>query len=278
MQPAPRRLILCADDYGISPGVSRGIRELIAQGRLNATSVMTLAPAFSREEAAALRAAIGDGAHCAIGLHVTLTAPFAPLTLHFSPLGGGQFLPLGAMLLRALMRRLDREAIAAEITAQIEAFREAFGRAPDFVDGHQHVQTFPVVREAFLDAVKSHAPGAYVRQSGRTHRKPDLANPKALLLDMLSAAFRKHARAAGVAFNPSFDGAYEFSRHGDFASLFPTFLKGLPDGALVMCHPGYVDDSLRTLDPLTDQRERELAYFASDAFSRTLRAENMSLA
>ena len=40
-----RRLILCADDYGISPGVNRAIRELIARGRLNATSVMVVGPA-----------------------------------------------------------------------------------------------------------------------------------------------------------------------------------------------------------------------------------------
>ena len=41
-----RRIWLCADDYGISPAVDRGIRELIARGRLNATSVMVVAPSF----------------------------------------------------------------------------------------------------------------------------------------------------------------------------------------------------------------------------------------
>ena len=38
----PRRIWLCADDYGLSPGVNRGIRELIERGRLNATSVMVV--------------------------------------------------------------------------------------------------------------------------------------------------------------------------------------------------------------------------------------------
>ena len=37
MSAAPR-LILCADDYAIAPGVSRGILHLIAHGRLTATS------------------------------------------------------------------------------------------------------------------------------------------------------------------------------------------------------------------------------------------------
>ena len=41
-----RRIILCADDYGISPAVSAAIRDLIARGRINATSVMVAAPKF----------------------------------------------------------------------------------------------------------------------------------------------------------------------------------------------------------------------------------------
>ena len=43
-----RRIWLCADDYGISPGVNRAIRELIERNRLNATSVMTVGPSIDR--------------------------------------------------------------------------------------------------------------------------------------------------------------------------------------------------------------------------------------
>src|ERR1019366_7759061 len=54
LQPRLRKFWLCADDYGISPAVDRAIRDLIARGRLNATSVMVRAPSFSTAEAAAL--------------------------------------------------------------------------------------------------------------------------------------------------------------------------------------------------------------------------------
>ena len=47
-EAAPRRIWLCADDYGISPGVNRAIRDLIERGRLNATSVMVIGPAIGR--------------------------------------------------------------------------------------------------------------------------------------------------------------------------------------------------------------------------------------
>ena len=50
MNATPRRIILCADDYGIAPGVNDAIRDLVARGRLNATSVMVVAPSFSAAE------------------------------------------------------------------------------------------------------------------------------------------------------------------------------------------------------------------------------------
>jgi predicted glycoside hydrolase/deacetylase ChbG (UPF0249 family) len=165
------------------------------------------------------------------------------------------------------------------LTAQLAAFTEKFGRAPDFVDGHQHVQLFPQVRDAFLAAVREAAPKAWVRQGGRHQPLAQrLGTPKALLLDILSAKFRRRASRANIAFNPSFAGAYDFSQAPDFGELMQRFLDGLPEGSLVMCHPGFVDDTLISLDPLTGQREREYAFLAGDAFPRLLGANNVTLA
>jgi predicted glycoside hydrolase/deacetylase ChbG (UPF0249 family) len=274
-----RRIWLCADDYGISPGVNRGIRELIERGRLNATSVMMVGSAIGRDEIAALNEAVAKSPRCAVGLHATLTAPFVPLTMHFRPLEGGLFLPLGKMLRSSLLRRLDIEIIRAELSAQLAAFVTAFGRAPDYVDGHQHVHIFPQVRNAFLSAVKEHAPHAWVRQCGRLQPLSQrLAMPKALVLDTLSTTFRHRATAAGIAFNPGLSGAYDFTRRADFATLMQSFLDRLPANGLIMCHPGFVDETLIALDPLTDQREREYAFLASDDFSRLLDANKVTLA
>jgi predicted glycoside hydrolase/deacetylase ChbG (UPF0249 family) len=278
-EPLPRRIWLVADDYGISPGVNRAIRDLIARGRINATSVMVVGPAIGRDDAAALQDAVAAQPGAAIGLHATLTAPFAPLTLHYHPLHGGQFLPLGRKLRGSLMRRHDRQIIAAELTAQVEAFVALFGRAPDYLDGHQHVQLFPQVRDAFLDVVQAMTPDAWVRQCGRTQPLSQrLGTPKPLLLDALSAPFRARAARAGVSFNPGFAGAYDFLRETDVERLMSSFLDGLPDGGLVMCHPGLVDEVLIGLDPFTDQREREYAYLGGDRFPELLAARNVALA
>ena len=273
-----RRIWLCADDYGLSPGVNRAIRDLIERGRLNATSVMVVGPAIGRDEVSALQTAAAGSPRCSIGLHITLTAPFRPLTMHFQPLNGGMFLPFPKVLRAGLLRRLDPEIIHAELMVQLAAFNELFGRAPDFVDGHQHAQLFPQVRDAFLTAVKAGAPNAWVRQGGRNQPLAKrLGTPKALFLDILSAQFRRRASRANIAFNPGFAGAYDFSQQPDFSALMPQFLDGLPDGGLIMCHPGFVDETLVSLDPLTVQREREHAFLGGEHFPHLLAANKVTL-
>jgi predicted glycoside hydrolase/deacetylase ChbG (UPF0249 family) len=275
----PRRIWLCADDYGLAEGVNRAIRDLIARGRLNATSVMVVGPAIGRNEVAELQAVAAASPRCAIGLHATLTGPFRPLSMHFRPLHGGLFLPFPAMLRLGLLRRLDPGLIEDELSAQLAAFKELFGRAPDFVDGHQHVQLFPQVREAFVTAVKAHAPNAWVRQSGRGGLRPGrFRDAKSLMLDVLSKGFREQASRAGLRFNPAFAGAYNFAKKPDYAKLFERFLLRLPDGGLIMCHPGFVDQALVALDPLTDQRKSEYDWLMSDNFPKLLAAQNVTLA
>jgi predicted glycoside hydrolase/deacetylase ChbG (UPF0249 family) len=275
---ATRRIWLCADDYGLSEGVNRAIRDLIGRGRLNATSVMVVGAAIGRDEVAGLKDVAAQSAPCAIGLHATLTAPFRPLTMHFRPTDGGMFLAFPKLLRAGVLRRLDPEMIYGELLEQFSAFKDLFGRAPDFVDGHQHAQLFPQVRDAFLRAVKEAAPTAWVRQGGRNlPLAKRLAAPKALVLDGLSAQFRKKATRAGLPFNPAFAGAYDFSKSPDFGALMRQFLEGLPDGGLVMCHPGFVDATLVSLDPLTTQREAEHAYLAGEDFPALLAANNLTL-
>ena len=274
----PRRIWLCADDYGISPGVNRAIRELIERGRLNATSVMVVTPAIGRDEAARLQDAAANNAGAAIGLHVTLTAPFRPLTMHFRPLRDELFLPFKKLLRAGQLYRLDPEMIRAEVAMQLNAFRDLFGRAPDFVDGHQHVQLYPQVRDGVLAAVKDKAPDAWVRQARRNQplgRR--LASPKALFLDYLSTQFKRRAARTGLKVNPAFAGAYDYSRIPDYGALMGDFLDGLPEGGVVMCHPGFVDDVLVSLDPLTKVREIEHAYLAGDDFPALLAMNKVTL-
>jgi len=274
-----RRIWLCADDYGIAPGVGTAIRDLIVRGRLNATSVMVAAPAFDRSEAISLGILNAGGKRVAIGLHVTLTAPFRPVSKGFLPLREGAFPSLDATLRAAFLRRLRPDRLAIEIASQVKAFASAFGHAPDFIDGHQHVHLFPQVRDAVLQVLRDAAPNAWLRQCGRAtlpHKR--LRDRKGLLLDFLSRSLRRRADELGIRTNPAFAGTYDFNANADFAKLFPKFLDRLPDDSVVMCHPGFVDAELRRVDALTDVREKEHAYLAGDEFARVLAERGVTLA
>lgn len=270
---AVKRLILCADDYGLAPGVNRSIRELAAMRRLNATSVMAPGSDLA-SEARALTAVAPEGFR--IGLHVTLTGGLVPLTAPGLPAFPG----LPALMLRAFGARLapallDTAAIAAEIEAQFAAFRSAFGQPPAFVDGHQHVHLLPGIRALVIAAARRHAPGAWLRQCsgprGAGH------GVKARLIQGLSAGLAREAAAAGLAVNPAFSGAYAFGR-ARFADVFPRFLEGQPDGLVVMVHPGHVDAELERVDPLAGPREAEHRYLAADGFPEVLAGQGFVLA
>jgi predicted glycoside hydrolase/deacetylase ChbG (UPF0249 family) len=276
---AARRIWLCADDYGISASVSTAIRDLVVRGRLNATSAMVVAPDFYRSEAISLALLNTTAQRVAIGLHVTLTGPFRPMVAEFTPLQAGAFLPLARAARHAFIGRYDRNVLLAEISSQFDRFSQLFGRVPDFIDGHHHVHLLPQIRDAVLAVAKRTAPHAWLRQCGRALPLfARLADRKGLFLDLLSTQFRRRAAALGMRTNPAFAGTYEFTDGADFSALFPRFLDGLPDGSLVMCHPGFVGTQLQERDPLTTLREREYAYLASDAFPQMLAEHGVALA
>jgi predicted glycoside hydrolase/deacetylase ChbG (UPF0249 family) len=275
MQVETKRIWVVADDYGIARGVNAAIRDLLAQGAINATSVMVVASGFDEREVAALTA-LRAASGIAVGLHLTLTAPFRPLVADYAPTRGGSFLPLGETFVAAALGRMRPGALQAEAAAQIACFAEAFGRPPDYIDGHQHVHLFPRVADAALAAARAGAPRAWIRQCGRRGRSGPGA--KALVLDLLSARFRKRAAAVGLRTNPGFAGSYAFGTHTDFADLFATFLQGLPDGGVIMCHPGLVDAELSRNDTLTSPREREYAFFQNSAYRELLAQHGYALA
>lgn len=271
-------LILCADDYGLAPGVSRGIARLLAAGRLSATSCMSLGPAWPHH-AASLRPYTGTAD---IGLHLTLT-DHAPLGSMPSLAPDGKLPPVSRLLARALTRRLDRAEIAQELERQLDAFERELGQPPAFLDGHQHVHQFPVIRDAVIElwqrrlARSSPWMRVCVEPWSATLRR-GVEAPKAWIITSLGRGLQARARAAGIPTNDRFSGIHDFSGRIPYARLFEGFVRDAESGRLlVMCHPGEVDDELRALDPVTSAREEELRFFAGPDFLPLLARHGLTL-
>lgn len=271
----PFAFALCADDYAMTPGVSRGIVEALGACALSATSVMTTAEGWNAASAAALRPFEGQAD---IGLHLNLTlgAPLGPMP-RLAPRGT---LPtVGALVSAAQRGRLPEDEIAAEIGRQLDRFLAVAGRPPDHVDGHQHVQVLAPIRRALLRALAARGWRPWLRDSGDRpfrilRRGPPLA--KAAGIAALSRGFAVQAGAAGYRTNDGFAGFSRFSEIS-YAEIFNRYLRSPGSAHLVMCHPGVVDDELRRLDPVTDSREAELSFLLSGEFARVLNRRQAGL-
>jgi predicted glycoside hydrolase/deacetylase ChbG (UPF0249 family) len=267
---------LCADDYGFAPGISRAIRDLIAQGRLQATGCMTQSP-FWPEEAQLLKPLDGMAD---IGIHLTLTDQ-KPLGSMPSLSPDGRLPNLGTLMKRALTGRLDRDEIQAELERQFDAFAEHFGRLPDFLDGHHHVHQLPVIRDVTLDLWRRRMGGKGWIRSCCESRRAIVArgiNPvRAVVISELGRRLRRRLMVEGIPHNASFRGVYDFSGKVAFADLFTRFTDRPGPRTLIMVHPGFVDEALLAADSLTTQREAEYRFLASDQCPLSLAARGLSL-
>jgi len=265
---------ICADDYGLAPGVSDAIRALISARRINATSVMTVFADLAAE--AGLLLPITADRSTSVGLHLTLTGGFRPLRA--APFGDDMLPELSRLIRRSFQGRLDPAAVAAEVEAQFAAFEAAFGRPPDHVDGHQHVHVLPGIRAIVLEATRRHAPRAWVRDCTMARRARLGFDAKGRLIGAFSLGMARDAARAGLDVNSGFAGAYDFASGVDFASLLARSVAALPAGGVLMVHPGRVDNVLLVRDPLTDQREVELAVLQGPALPTLLTQAGASLA
>ena len=269
---------LCADDYALSSGVSRGILEALGAGRLSAASVMTTRP-FWPKGAHELRQ---FKAKADIGLHLNLTLG--------SPLGDmpafaatGRLPGISPVLTAAWRNELPEAEIGQEISRQVDGFCEHFDAAPAFVDGHQHVQVLPQIRAKLFACLeeKGFSGKVWLRDSSdRPWRilRRGVELTKALGIAWLGGGFAREASARGYVTNEGFSGFSAFDPANDYAADFARFLRAPGRRHLIMCHPGYCDEELVAADPVTLSRERELSFLLSPAFMATLDRERARLA
>lgn len=265
-----RGVVLCADDYGLSPGVGRAIRDLIAVGRLSATSCMTTTPHWPRE-AALLR---DTGVLADIGLHLTLTDQ-PPLGRLPGIAPEGRLPSLNRLIRLAYAGRVDRAEIAAECERQLDAFELRYGRPPAFIDGHHHVHQLPVVGDVVIGLyerrLRNH--GAYLRYTDEPLAavwRRGLAVGRATVISVIARDFARRARSAHIPGNRSFRGVRSFTPGERFSEAFKRFIAAPEEPTIVMCHPAIPDDALAAADRVAGARGEEYSFLASEDCTRLL--------
>jgi predicted glycoside hydrolase/deacetylase ChbG (UPF0249 family) len=196
----------------------------------------------------------------------------------------GRFPPLGKALMSALKRNLPEAEIRREIIRQIRKFRDHFGTAPVFVDGHCHVHILSQIRAQLFAALEQEGltGKVWARDSSdsllRILRRHAGQFKKALSVAWLGKGFARQALARGFRTNDGFAGFSAFDPGRDYGADFAGYLRVPGPRHLIMCHPGYCDEELAAIDPATLSREQELRFLLSSAFTRLLERSGAKLA
>lgn len=266
-----RSLCIAVDDFGLHAGVCEAALLLAWLGRAQAIGCMVGAPAWAQWAPELEKM---DAKQTEIGLHLDLTQH--PLVL--------QPQRLGPLILRSWLRTLDRTSIRSEIRAQLDAFEQQTRRAPAYVDGHQHVHQFPVVRGELLAELQRRYAGnlPWLRNTARyseAHTNTPVPWRQAVkpwTIEALgSAALARQARAQGFRQNAHLLGVHNFRGDEDsYLEWTRRWLGACLSGDLLMCHPSL---GAHPQDPLDSSRQHEYQVLSGNGFGEWVQAEGIWL-
>lgn len=286
-----RHLIINADGYGFTGGITRAIEECIACGTVSSISVNVNFP-----YAEGLSALVKRYPGLSVGCHLNpvVGKPVLPPDKVRSLLGpDGEFL-YGGFARRAMTKGLDSEELRAELLAQIDKTAQLAGPAFSHIDFHMGLHRLPRVYPVFLDAARASGVGRI-----RTHRylvglestTPRLrhalhliASPARMLKYCWNLVLRQWARQCGMAMPDwwvcitSMSARLPQQSHEDNLRDYLAMLKNLPQGfSEFVVHPAYVDDELRRYSSYINQREQEMALLLDERFRSALRDSDVHL-
>jgi len=288
-----RRLIVNADDFGLTAGINRGIAEAQQRGIVTSATLMANSRAF--DEAAGLaRSLAGGNPHFSVGCHVVLLdgEPVLPAERVGSLLqpgaqNGSHFrVKLNDFVVASFLGKLQSDEIEAEAAAQIQRLRAA-GVEPSHFDTHKHAHMFPAVLRPLLRAARARNVPAVRNPFGQVWPLPlgDVLRRRQLwkrfaqlnVLRNFAAKFRTEVEAHGLR---TTDGSVAVIATGTLdLKLFAKIVDNVPEGTWeFVCHPGYNDadlDGIRTR--LRQSRVQELELLTSPEAKDILRQRGVEL-
>jgi predicted glycoside hydrolase/deacetylase ChbG (UPF0249 family) len=259
-----KRLIINADDFGLSHGITDGILLTHRKGLLTSTSLMVNQPATQY----AIRRA-PEAPNLGIGIHLNLTEgkPVqAKEKVRTLVNAAGEFIGPCEMGRRLLRWEAAPGEIEAEFRAQIQQMK-SLGLEPTHADSHHRIHMYPAAARAFYKALTSEgirrarAPRKRYwptsRRLGGPHIGPLYRRiaAKSYLEFLQSVIFRGlRLPDAGVTFHPKYG-----SRPDKLSEAWQSTFEFMPEGAYELwCHPGFVQPGFSETDSLSERREQEI--------------------
>jgi chitin disaccharide deacetylase len=268
-----RKLIVNADDFGLTTGINRAIIEAHTSGVVSSATLMANGPAFDDAVTAArLVPELSIGCHVVLvdGTPVSTPQSMDTLVAIRSAEPEKFYSSLSAFAARAMLGGFDRDQLVAEITAQIRKI-QATGIPVTHLDTHKHAHIFPEILAALLRAAKICGVRAIrnpivpikAMPTKQFKKKRDLWKRygQIRVLHTFSGQFQKQTRRSGLLTPDGVIGVVETGslESSGYSSLLRETLSNLPEGTWeFVCHPGYSDADLRaTRTRLVESRDEE---------------------
>lgn len=275
-----RRLIINADDFGLTSGINRAVLEAHQHGLVTSTTLMACGAKFTEAAGMAAQAPrLSVGCHVVLvdGMPVLQASRISTLAIGRYPSRFGNSLKRFALL--AAFNKLGPEQIEDEITAQVRKLQDA-GIQVSHLDSHKHTHMFPVVLKGMLRAAKNCGVRAMrnpfeplvFASVGQWKRQFQLR-----LLRRYRTSFQRALAEAGVV-TP--DGCIGIAATGGLThDTFRRLIEHLPEGTWeFVSHPGYNDAELDTVHTrLRASREKELAILTSPDMKDLLKQHEIDL-
>ena len=254
-----RQLIVNADDFGRSRGVSEGILRAHRDGLVTSTTAMMNMPGVTHD----LQRALTEAPRLGLGVHLTFTVgrPLMMMEWVRSLVDEhDHFLSQAAIMQQPT--RIDPDELLSELKAQVNTFKNALGRLPDHLDAHHFVHLYPPLFRVYLDLADSlNLPIRLPipRQPTALEQIPALLGnlPREMLEPILQADW---ALLAGRSIRTTDHFVMSFFGHDTSVAHLLQALEQLPEGVTeLMTHPGLADEHIRAESNYHVEREAELA-------------------
>ncbi|WP_058189574.1 ChbG/HpnK family deacetylase [Terracidiphilus gabretensis] len=259
------KLIVNADDFGLTSGVNRAILELHQAGVLTSTTLM--AKAMATDEAVAIA---NSTPTLGVGCHVVLVdgdpvLPAAQLPTLTDPRTGRFYPTLGTFLRGVATRRIYMDEVKAEATAQIALLQER-GVQLTHVDTHKHTHMIPRVLCPVIHAAKAcgilkvRNPFELAWSINATPNAPFIRRAQVQLLKLFASHFHRFVAESGFtttagALGVLATGTLDAATVRSFAAAIPAANDAIYE---LVTHPGYNDSDLaRANTRLLASRETE---------------------